>query len=415
MRTAIAMLAATMAIAAVAESPVFVPVKIDGPNHDPANGTFWYGPFSEGSAVFDVNGDGTLDITCGSNWYEGPHWTKHESYRENATVHGEYVNNNGEFAANVNDDGKTDLISAGWMTNGVYWYENPGDGTTPWKATKILDSISTEGLVIEDIDADGDTDIAVNHWSNEDGQGVTWLELVDGEYKPHVLGIEGDEHGMGAGDINGDGRTDIVTPHGWWEQPEDASAGTWTFHHDYMIPDGVEGSIRMPVIDVNGDGLNDIIVGHGHGYGLFWLEQKNDGGTRSFTTHTIDDTIGQLHTCILADIDQDGSLDLVTGKRLRGHNGEDPSAFDPLFMFWYDIDGGAFHRHVISYNHTFDYPELEHDGPAPNCAIGTGMNINVQDINGDGLVDIVVGGKSGLYAFINRGNPPTKPMVVSKD
>ncbi len=67
---------------------------------------------------------------------------------------------------------------------------------------------------------------------------------------------------------------------------------------------------------------------------------------------------------------------------------------------------------MISYNHTFSYPDLEDAGPAPNCAIGTDMNINVQDINGDDLVDIVCAGKSGLYLFINRGNPPTKPMVT---
>lgn len=412
MRSLVVIAGVLMAVAAAGEAPVFVPIKIDGPTHDPENGTFWYGPFSEGSAVFDVNGDGVLDITCGANWYEGPRWTKHENYREHAYPVGEYVNNNGEYGADINGDGKTDLISAGWMANGVFWYENPGDGSTPWTATKILDSISTEGLVIEDLDGDGDFDIVVNHWGKEDGQGVTWLELKDGEFVAHVLGQDGDEHGMGVGDINGDGRTDIVTPEGWWEQPENASNGTWVFHADYRIPDGVEGSIRMPVIDVNGDGLNDIIVGHGHGYGLFWLEQRVDGEQRSFVTHTIDETIGQLHTCILADINQDGKPDLVTGKRLRGHAGNDPSAFDPLFMFWYDIDGGAFRRHVISYNHTFDYPEVEEDGPAPNCAIGTGMNINVQDMNGDGLVDIVVGGKSGLYLFVNRGNPPTKPMVV---
>ena len=405
------LMVAVTAVMSPAESPVFVPIKIDGPTHDPAAGTFWYGPVSEGAAVFDGNGDGSLDITCGAHWYEGPTWTRHENYREHATVSGEFINNNGEYAADINGDGKTDLISAGWMANGVFWYENPGDGSTPWKATKVLDSISTEGLVVDDVDGDGDTDIVVNHWSNEPNQALTWLELKDGQYVAHALGIEGDEHGSGIGDINGDNRKDIITSVGWWEQPAQPAAEKWSFHADYTLPKGVEGSIRMPVIDVNGDGLADILVGNSHGYGLFWLEQKKDGDKRTFETHPIDTTMGQFHTLVLADVNQDGVEDLVTGKRLRGHGNDDPSSFDPLFVCWYEIAGGAFTPHILSYNHTFAYEGVENVGPVPNVAIGAGMNINVQDINGDNLVDIVCAGKSGLYLFINRGNPPTKPMV----
>jgi hypothetical protein len=390
----------------LAGDPIFIPFKLDGPVHDPAKGSFWYGPFSEGSAVFDVNGDGHLDITCGANWYEGPKFIKHESFRDHATAHGEFVNNCGEYPVDVNGDGRLDLISAGWMQNGVWWYENPGKAGERWKATKIVSSDQTEGLVVEDIDGDGDSDVLLNHWGPKEGQGVTWLELErGGTFKVHVLGKQGDHHGIGLGDLDGDGRKDVITPRGWYRAPEDR-AGQWSFHEDWKLD---ELGIRMLVLDVNGDGGSDIIYGRGHNYGLGWIEQqRGPDGKAAFKVHAdaIDLRPGQFHTLVLADVDQDGKPDLVTGKRLRGHAGADPSSFEPLGVFWYEIQGGTFVKHVLSFNHVPWYDGADARAQAPNFAIGTGMNINVADINKDGKVDIVVSGKSGLYAFINYGLPP---------
>jgi hypothetical protein len=393
-------------IALSAKEPIFVAVKIDGPVHDPEHGTFWYGPFSEGVAVFDVDGDGVLDITCGANWYQGPNWKKHANFRDNAVNLGEFVVNCGEFAVDVDGDGKTDLISAGWMSNGVWWYKNPGKVGEKWPATKITSSDHTEGLIVEDLDGDGDADVLVDHWDNTGDQGVTWIENLGGaKFDVHVIGKKGDQHGVGLGDLDGDGRKDIITPAGWYKAPQNRAKGEWTFQADYQAP--IQLGIRIIVFDVNGDGLNDLIYGRGHDYGLAWMEQKRAADKRTFETHMIEESFGQFHTLTLADVNQDGNLDLVTGKRLRGHEGNDPSSFDPMGVFWYDIQGGKFVRHVLSYNHAFSYPGGDTRNPPPNFAIGTGMNINVVDINKDGKVDIVVAGKSGLYMFENRGAPPT--------
>jgi hypothetical protein len=180
------------------------------------------------------------------------------------------------------------------------------------------------------------------------------------------------------------------------------------FHEDYRLPPQL--GVPMIVTDVNGDGRADIIFGRGHDYGLGWAEQNAPGRSPRFTVRMIEEGAGQFHTLTLADVDQDGTADLVTGKRLRGHAGDDPSSFDPLFLYWYDIRGGAFVRHVLSYNHLPWYPNVPTRNPPPNFAIGTGMNIVVRDLTGDGRVDIVVGGKSGLYLLVNRGRPPTGRM-----
>jgi hypothetical protein len=382
--------------------PIFIPLKIDGPVHDPANGTFWYGPFNEGHAVLDINNDGILDIACGPNWYEGPKWVKHAGFRGDKIVC--------EYPVDVDKDGFMDIVSGGWLENGVYWYRNPGAAGDEWKTMAIAEQKNTEGIIVKDIDGDGDLDILINHYAPDPNQGITWYELQDkGGCLAHRIGTKGDTHGGGVGDVNGDGRNDIVTSAGWYESPKHPAEEQWKFHAEYQLPvyPELEPGLEMVVTDVDRDGRNDIIYGHGHGYGLFWLKQMGNG---KWEKKVVEDSFGQFHMLVLADINQDNVLELVTGKRLRGHDDADPSTFDPLFIFWYEINGGEFKRHVLSFNNVPWYKGMEYKSIVPNFAVGAGMNITVRDINGDGLVDLVCSGKSGLYLFLNRGLPPTKPM-----
>jgi hypothetical protein len=398
---------------------IFVPVKIDGPVHDPANQTYWFGPFSECASVLDVDNDGDLDITAGRNWYEAPNWIKHEDFRQGAETNGPETDNNSEFAMDVNRDGKVDVVSSGWMRmKGAFWYENPGQKEATWKGTRFHSARSMEGVIHGDIDGDGDDDILCNHWSLVSGQGMTWLESIDRApwLVEHVIGTDGETHGNGLGDINGDGRTDIVTPVGWYEGPQKPTEQPWEFHADYQFQklQHDQGGSRaashpMLVHDVNEDGMNDIIIGAAHDYGLAWLEQSVDAaGQRTFTQHWIEKDFGQFHTMALGDLNGDGKPDLVTGKRLFAHHGNDVSAFDPLYAFWYDIQGGTFQRHLLSYNHLPWYPENFRRNPPPNFVVAVGMKVNIADMDADGKNDVIIAGKGGLYVFYNKGLPPSR-------
>jgi hypothetical protein len=423
MRTILVVLAVsvlTAPAASYAAEPIFLPVKIDGPAHDPENHSYWFGPFCECASVADFDGDGDLDVAAGRNWYEAPDWIKHENFRDGAETNGPETDDNSEFAMDVNRDGRPDVVSSGWMRmKGAFWYENPGPeglrSGAKWKATRIHAALNMEGVIHGDVDGDGDDDVLANHWAPVPGQGMTWIEHVD---RPpwlveHVVGTEGEHHGNGLGDLNGDGRVDIVTPKGWYEQPLKATEGEWPFHADYLVhrvgrPEQyIPASHPMLVHDVNEDGLSDIIVGASHEYGLAWLEQKlAAGGQRTFQTHWIETDFGQFHTMALGDLNGDGKPDLVTGKRLFAHHGRDTSCYEPLFAFWYDLKGGRAERHVLSFNHLPWYPGEKNQNPPPNGAIAVGMKVIIVDMDADGDNDIVAPGKSGLYVFYNTATAP---------
>jgi hypothetical protein len=343
---------------------------------------------NEACAVADVNGDGKLDVISGENWYEAPNWTKHV-YRS-ILFWNNYIDDFSDLPLDADGDGDVDIVSVGWGGRQMVWLENPGKGQGMWKERVIDSGSPIEFAFLVDLDNDGKKDEVLPQFGGRDGA-TAWFEAeaAGGKvtWKKHVVSDRLFGHGIGAGDLNGDGRNDILTPKGWLEAPADPRAGAWTLHEDYATEKHLG---FLYAFDVNGDGKNDIVTSNAHDYGVIWMEQGAKDGKRTFETKLIDDAWSQPHAMTMVDLTGDGYPELVTGKRLYAHNGHDPGGRESLGLYWYErVNAGKqfeWVRHIIHYG----------------GRVGGGMQIPVVDLDGDGDLDVLVAGKGGLFLFERR-------------
>jgi hypothetical protein len=340
----------------------------------------------ESVAVMDVNGDQKEDIVSGSYWYEGPHFLKRHYIGPVKRV-GEYYDDFSCIPMDVNGDGKIDFITGGWFDGTLRWRENPGNDAE-WPMHDIAVTGNIESTRSWDIDGDGFDEIV----PNTPGKPLAYYTLIrdksgKGQFiKTTVTDTQG--HGLGFGDINGDGRGDLIVADGWLEAPVDRKQPDWVKHNDFNLGDA---SVPLIVADVNKDGLNDLIAGQAHGYGLDWYEQKKMEGKTVFIKHPIDPFHSQYHTMAWVDIDNDGDMELVTGKRYRAHNGNNPGDNDYPSLYYFKWNGESFTKNIICY------------GPFGEGK-GTGVFFAIADLQHSGRKDIVVAGKDGLCVFYNLGN-----------
>jgi hypothetical protein len=250
-----------------------------------------------------------------------------------------------------------------------------------------------------DVDGDGKPEL-VAHWENRWGLIQPDWRNPTNEWRFKPITAPGKfhhfYHGTGIGDVNGDGRLDLLLNEGWYEQPADRAA-EW-MRHEFKFHE--KGGAQMFAYDVDGDGDNDIITAlDAHGWGLAWFEQVKENGKTTFKKHVIMGSreeekkygaaFSQPHALALADVDGDGLLDIVTGKRRWAHGpkGDVEPMAEPV-VYWFRLvrEAGAvrFQPHLI------------------DRESGVGVQITVADVNADRRPDVLTVSKLGTFLFRNQ-------------
>jgi hypothetical protein len=363
--------------------------------------------YSWGPAVADFNRDGSLDIVSGAYYYLGPTYTEARQIYVGGTIDPSTQYFNGlQYAYDFTGDGWPDVLNA-IFTRPAVLYVNPKGSSRRWESHVVTDNMTCEFMLLKDIDGDGRPEFIFKDSENRFVFAKPDPANPTGMWIKHPISEPGPwaNHGMGVGDINGDGRVDFLNAYGWWEQPADG--GTWRYHPvafgrwSRSSPGGAE----IAVYDVNGDGLNDVVTSlQAHGWGLSWFEQKKaPDGERSFVEHQImgdfstDNaggvTFSELHGATFADVDGDGLPDFITGKRFWSHLDTflDPDPHGEPVLYVYravrnpKAPGGA--EFV---------PELIHNRS------GVGSHLAVVDLNNDGAPEIITATKRGTFIFWNN-------------
>jgi hypothetical protein len=360
---------------------------------------------SEGAMFADLNKDGHADAVSGPYWWAGPDFKqRHEFYPALPFDPQKYSDNFFAFAHDFNGDGWLDVLILGFPGVDASWYENPGEKGGMWRRKVVFVPVDNESPTFGDLLGTGQPALVCTSGGRI---GYATFDAKDASkaWIFHAISPPGPwqryTHGLGFGDINGDGRNDILEKDGWWEQPASLTGDPIWKQHKYPFAAG-RGGAQMYAYDINGDKLADVITSiDAHGYGLSWYEQTRAAdGTISFRPHPITSTkaeekiggvqFSQLHAIALVDFDGDGLLDVVTGKRWWAHGPKGDA--DPLgtpviyaFLLRRAADG------TVTY-----VPQLIED------TTGVGTQLFVGDANSDGRPDLIIGNKRGTAVLLSE-------------
>ena len=356
--------------------------------------------YAEGASAGDVDGDGHVDLVAGPLWFRGPSWKQAaEITAPQSFPVGSYSDQFFSHVVDVNDDQQQDVIVIGFPGKPARLYLNPGPEHLDqhWEMREITGAVDNESPAIIDLVPGGlpeivcgrDTHYGYYQAGDDPLASWTWNPIS----RPGVCGGRF-AHALGVGDVDGDGRLDILDRTFWWQQPENLSQGeSWQMRRwaaESYGGGGAESASRMLTVTVT-----RISSRHSTRMVMVWLGSSNClsislNGTTSWVRPRsiilMESRSAQLHAVAMHDMDGDGARDIVTGKRWLAHGGMDVGGLQEPVLYWFQCKRGEQGVEFIPH---------QIDGDS-----GVGVDVLVADLNDDDRPDVVSSSKRGLSVHL---------------